>query len=131
MPIIRKKKVKKEVAYEDRKDIEIKKLLMHITIVPSEQGPTVNKLFKSLGVSCQFTQRGRGTASKKVREILGVEDNHKELIFSLVPEDLVPKMNLELEAFFAANDRNKGIAFTIPLESIMSVRVYNFLADML
>ena len=131
MPIIRKKKVKKEVAYEDRTDIKIKKLLMHITIVPSEQGPTINKLFKSLGVSCQFTQRGRGTASKKVREILGVEDNHKELIFSLVPEDLVPKMNLELEAFFAANDRNKGIAFTIPLESIMSVRVYNFLADML
>lgn len=131
MPIIRKKKVKKEVAYEDRTDIKIKKLLMHITIVPSEQGPTVNKLFKSLGVSCQFTQRGRGTASKKVREILGVEDNHKELIFSLVPEDLVPKMNLELEAFFAANEKNKGIAFTIPLESIMSVRVYNFLADML
>ena len=131
MPIIRKKKVKKEVAYEDRTDIKIKKLLMHITIVPSEQGPTVNKLFKSLGVSCQFTQRGRGTASKKVREILGVEDNHKELIFSLVPEDLVPKMNLELEAFFAANEKNKGISFTRPLESIMSLRVYNFLADML
>lgn len=130
MPIIRKKP-KKEVAYEERKDIKIKKLLMHVTIVPSEQGPAVNKLLKNLGVACQFTQRGRGTASKSVREILGVEDNHKELIFSLIPEDLVGKINIELEAFFAVNQRNKGIAFTIPLDSIMSVRVYNFLADML
>ena len=130
MPII-KKKAKKEVPYEDRKDITIKKLLMHITIVPSEQGPAVNKLLKSLGVACQFTQRGRGTASKTVREILGVEDNHKELIMALIPEDLVERVNVELEAFFAVNQRNKGIAFTVPLESIMSVRVYNFLADML
>ena len=130
MPII-KKKAKKEVAYEDRKDITIKKLLMHITIVPSEQGPAINKLLKSLGVACQFTQRGRGTATKKVREILGVEDNHKELIFCIVPEDLVEKMNMELEAFFEVSQRNKGIAFTVPLENIISVRVYNFLADML
>lgn len=132
MPIVNKKsKNKVDVPFEERTDITIKKLVMHITIVPSEQGPTVNKLFKTLGVSCQFTQRGRGTASKKVREILGVEDNHKELIFTIVPEDLVPKMNVELEAFFAASDKNKGIAFTVPLESIISVRVYNFLADML
>ena len=83
MPIIRKKP-KKEVAYEERKDIKIKKLLMHVTIVPSEQGPAVNKLLKNLGVACQFTQRGRGTVSKSVRDILGVEDNHKELIFLIV-----------------------------------------------
>lgn len=130
MPII-KKKPKPEVPYEKRTDITIKKLFAHITIVPSEQGPSINKLFKTLGVSCQFTQRGRGTATKKVREILGVEDNHKELIFCIVSEDLIPTMNTELEAFFEVSPRNKGIAFTIPLESIISVRVYNFLADML
>ena len=130
MPIIHKKP-KPEVPYEKRTDINIKKLMMHITIVPSDAGPAVNKLFKTLGVSCQFTQRGVGTASKKVREILGMEDNHKELIFTIVPEELVPNMNRELEAFFAASIKNKGIAFVVPLESIMSVRVYNFLADML
>lgn len=130
MPII-KKKPRKEVPYDQRTDIELKKLVMHITIVPSEQGPTINKLFKTLGVACQFTQRGRGTATKKVREILGVEDNHKELIFCLVPEELVETMNKELEAFFEVSPKNKGIAFTVPLQSIISVRVYNFLADML
>ena len=126
-----KKKPKAEVPYDERTDITIKKLFVHITIVPSTQGPSINKLFKTLGVACQFTQRGRGTATKNVRDILGIEDNHKELIFSIVPEDLIERMNKELEAFFAVSPNNKGIAFTIPLESIISIRVYNFLADML
>ena len=125
------KKPKKEIPYEDRKDITIKKLFLHVTIVPGGQGQTINKLFKNLGVACQFTQRGRGTANKKIRDILGIEDNHKDLVFSLIPENLIPKVNTELEVFFAASEKNKGIGFTIQLDSIISVRVYNFLADML
>ena len=76
------KKVQKEATYEQRDDIA--KLYVHIAIVPSGQAPSINKLFKSLGVACQFNQRGRGTANKKVREILGIEDNHKDLIFSFI-----------------------------------------------
>ena len=128
MPIIRKKP-KKEPLYEERSDI--KKLYVHITIVPSGQASTINKLFKSLGVACQFNQKGRGTANRKVREILGIEDNHKDLIISLIPENLIPTITRELEAYFAASDRNRGIGFTIPMDSIISVRVYNFLADAL
>lgn len=130
MPIVHKKP-KKEVPYEERKDIEIKKLHLYVTIVPSGQGPVINKLFNSLGVAAQFNQRGRGTASKKVREILGIEDNLKDLIISLVPEDLIPRMTQELEAYFEASVRNRGIGFSIQMDSIISVRVYNFLADML
>lgn len=128
MPIIRKKP-KKEPLYEERSDL--KKLFVHITIVPSGQAPAINKLFKSLGVACQFNQRGRGTANRKVREILGIEDNHKDLIISLIPENLVETITRELEAYFAASDGNRGIGFTIPMDSIISVRVYNFLADAL
>lgn len=128
MPIINKKP-KKEELYEDRKDL--KKLYVHVTIVPSGQASAINKLYKTIGVACQFNQRGRGTANRRVREILGIEDNHKDLIISLVPENLIPRMTTELEAYFAANDKNRGIGFTIQMDSIISVRVYNFLADAL
>ena len=128
MAIIRKKP-KVELPYEQRSDL--KKLFFHVTIVPSGQAPAINKLFKTLGVACQFSQRGRGTANKKVREILGLEDNHKDLIISLIPEELINQINIELEAYFAASERNRGIGFTVPMDSIISVRVYNFLADML
>ena len=129
MAIIHKKPKEKELPYEQRVDLKV--LYVHITIVPSGQAQAINKLFNNIGVSCQFMQRARGTANKKVREILSIEDNHKDLIISLVPDDLIPKMNKELEAYFAANERNRGVGFTIKMDSIISVRVYNFLADML
>lgn len=128
MPIIHKK-TKNEGRFEERKDL--KKLCFHVTIVPSGQAPVINKLFKTLGVACQFSQKGRGTASKRVREILGLEENYKDLIISLIPEDLVPTISTELEAYFAANIRNRGIGFVVPMDSIISVRVYNFIADLL
>ena len=128
MPIIHKKP-KKEIPYEQRSDL--RQLYVFITIVPSGQGQAINKLYKNLGVACQFTQRGRGTANVKVREILGIEDNHKDIIISLVAENLIATLSRELEVFFAANEKNRGIGFTIPMKSIMSVRVYNFLANML
>lgn len=131
MAIIRKRTPKQEVPYEKRTDITIKKLFLHVTIVPGGHGQTINKLFKNLGVACQFTHRGKGTANKKIRDILGIEDNHKDLVLSLIPEELIPKISTELEAYFAVSERNKGIGFTIKLDSIISVRVYNFLADML
>ena len=77
MPIIHKK-IKNEGRFEERKDL--KKLCFHVTIVPSGQAPVINKLFKTLGVACQFSQKGRGTASKRVREILGLEENYKDCI---------------------------------------------------
>ena len=123
------KKTQKETTYEQRDDIS--RLFVHIAIVPGGQAPSINKLFKSLGVACQFNRRGRGTANKKVREILGIEDNHKDLIISLIPEGLVERIRKELDAYFAASDKNRGIGFTIPMSSIISTRVYNFIADAL
>ena len=63
MAIIRKRTPKQEVPYEKRTDITIKKLFLHVTIVPGGHGQTINKLFKNLGVACQFTHRGKGTAN--------------------------------------------------------------------
>ena len=123
------KKIKKETSFKQKEDI--KKLFVHVTIVPSGQAPSINKLFKSIGVACQFNQKGRGTANRKVREILGIEDNHKDLIISLITENLIERIVKELDAYFAASEKNRGIGFTIPMSSIISTRVYNFLADAL
>ncbi len=130
MPIIhRKPKEVKEVPYEQRSDLQ--QLYVHITIVPRGQAQAINKLFNSLGVSCQFIQKGRGTATKAVREILGMDDNHKDIIISLIPHSLIETISKELEAYFMASDRNRGIGFTIRMDSIMSARVYNFIANAL
>ena len=55
---------------------------MFITVVNRGQGNYVLKIFEQEGANAQFVQLGEGTAQKEVRDILGLEDNEKEIIIS-------------------------------------------------
>lgn len=113
------------------KSNDIKKLSLFITIVPKNQGDAVSKIFQRIGTSAQFIQRGEGTATKAIRDILGIEDNGKDIVFTLIKQDSIPDAKVEIEAFFAASKRNKGIGFTIPLTSVAGVKIYKFLTNTL
>lgn len=106
-----------------------KKLSLFVTIVSEGLAPIVIRLFERGGSSAQFVQRGEGTAQKEIYDILGIENNGKDIIFSFLSEDKIDDMKKELAAFFAANRRNKGIGMVVPLSGIIGVRVYQFLAN--
>lgn len=106
-----------------------KKLSMFVTIVNKGQGNFVLKLFESEGANAQFIQHGEGTAQKEIRDILGIEDNSKEIIISLIQNDKIPSASKELEAFFKISKKNRGIGFAIPMTSIIGMRIYQFLSD--
>ena len=110
-------------------NIEQKKLSMFVTIVNKGQGNFVLKLFESEGANVQFVQHGEGTAQKEIRDILGIEDKSKEIIISLIPNDKIESARKELEAFFKVSKRNRGIGFSIPMTSIIGMRIYQFLCD--
>lgn len=123
-----KKEVKKEL-YEDRKDL--KKLSLFVTIVSQGQAGPIIKIFQDAHSSAQFVQMGTGTAGKQVMDILGITDNRKEVVLCLVKKDSIPAIKVEIEAFFAASRKNRGVGFSIPMASIIGVRMYQFLADAL
>lgn len=130
MAIFGRKKVEtKNEPFEARKDI--KKLSMFVTIVNANLATPILRIFENAGVSAQFVQRGQGTATKQIRDILGIEDNSKDIVISLIKKESIPDVKVELEAFFAASKRNKGIGFSIPMTSVIGVTVYNFLANAL
>ena len=108
-----------------------KKLSMFITIVNRGQGNFVLKLFESEGANAQFVQYGEGTAQKEIRDILGIEDNSKEIIISLISQDKIDSAKRELEAFFKVSKRNRGIGFSIPMTSLIGMKFYQFLIDTL
>lgn len=128
------KKSKKEESVSTNyflKESEAKKLLMLITIVSRGQGNYVLKLFESEGSNAQFVQYGEGTAQKEIRDILGIEDNTKEIVISIISEDKIESVKKELEAFFKISKRNRGIGFSIPMTSIIGMKLYQFLVDSL
>lgn len=124
----RKKKVEnKTPLIEESKDL--KKLSLFITIVPRYQGNAIVKLLQNLGSSMQLVQKGRGTAVRQTLDILGIEDNRKDVVFAFVRNDSIDEIKKELEAYFAANKNQKGIGFAIGLTSIIGAKIYHFLAN--
>ncbi len=119
------------VSKRKKKAIDTKKLLLFITIVNRGQGNFVLKLFESEGANAQFVQYGEGTAQKEIRDILGIEDNSKEVIISIISEDKIEDAKKELEAFFKIRKRNRGIGFSIPMTSLIGMKLYQFLVDTL
>ncbi|MCR5506078.1 MAG: hypothetical protein K6F07_03700 [Bacilli bacterium] len=130
MALFKKKKtVEEPPRIEDRQDF--KKLIVFVTIVNRGLASPITKIFQNMGCSAQFVQRGNGTAVKEIRDILGIEDTSKDIVFSIVREEKVEDIKVELSAFFLASKYNKGIAFTIPMSSMIGVKVYQFLANTL
>ena len=106
-----------------------KKLLLFITIVGEGQATAIRRLFERYGCSAQFVERGEGTATKEIYNILGVENIGKDIVFSFISEDKVEDIKKVLEAYFITSKRNRGISFSIRLSSIIGVKVYQFLAN--
>lgn len=125
---VTRKETKEKVPFE--KSNEIKKLSLFVTIVNTGQGDAVANLFKNLNVSAQFIQKAEGTANRSIKDLLGIEDNRKEVVLSIIRTEDVPNAKREVESFFLASKRNKGIAISISMTSIVGVTAYRFLANM-
>ncbi len=129
MSLFRKKKQIEVKELPTLDNVVQKKLLLFITIVGEGQSTAIRKLFERYGCSAQFVERGEGTATKEIYNILGVENTGKDVVFSFLAEDKASDIKKELDAFFVASKRNQGISFSIRLSSIIGVRVYQFLAN--
>lgn len=109
----------------------LKKLSLFITIVNNGQADNIIRLYQYCGSSAQFMQKGSGTAQKQVLDVLGIEDNRKDIVYGFVTEETMDQLKKELEAYFRISSKNKGIGFSIKLTSVIGAKLYHFLADTL
>ena len=109
-------------------DSAIKKLKLLFTVVDRQKGEFYMDVISQFGVNYQMTMGGLGTAKSELVELLGLEP-HKTVILSVVREDMVETVMNALEDKFATIRNGKGIAFTVPLSSVIGVNMYRFLSD--
>lgn len=127
-------KFKKKKAVEPVKKIEppktdLKKLKLLITVVGRKKTEFYMDYLTSLGVNFQTAVAGQGTATSDTLYLLGLEDSDKSVIFSAIREDLAPSVLQGLEEKFHTIRDGKGIAFTVPMTSVIGVAIYRFLSD--
>ena len=106
----------------------IKKLSLLITVVERSKGEFYMDVLSEYEINCQMLLSGKGTANSNVVEMLGLNIN-KAVILSIVREDMVDPVIKCLEEKFETIRKGKGIAFAVPLSSVIGVNMYQFLSN--
>ena len=109
-------------------DSAIKKLKLLFTVVDKPKGEFYLDVISQFEVNCQMVVSGLGTATSELVDLLGLNP-HKAVIISVVREDLVEPIMETLEDKFATVRNGKGIAFAVPLSSIIGVNLYQFMSN--
>lgn len=121
--LINKKENKKQV------DDGIKKLKLLVTIVDRSKALYYTDLLEQFEINMQMVVYGKGTADREMLNLLGLNENEKAIIFSVVREDNVKDIMETLQDKFVKVKNGKGISYSIPIKSLIGVSIYQFLSN--
>ena len=105
------------------------KLMLLVTVVQKGKGTFFADFLQTFDVNLQICVVGTGTARDDLVEFLGLKDNKRTVIFSIVRQDRVDEIFAALEERFHTVNRDTGIAFTVPLTSVIGKLTYGFLSN--
>ena len=113
--------------YEDQ--YKLRELEFLIVIVSRYQGDYYINAFSELGVSATFVTYGQGTVRSDIQHIIGIADTRKDVVMCLVTKTKLKNCLAICEERFKVSKEAKGVAFAIPVDSMISVLSYKFLTD--
>ena len=106
----------------------IKKLKLLFTVVERTKTEFYLDVLSQFEVNFQMVTGGKGTANSELISMLGL-NVQKSVIISVIREDLTDTIINCLEDKFATIKNGKGIAFAVPLSSVIGVNLYQFLSN--
>ena len=106
----------------------MKKLKLIFTVVDRPKGDFYMDVLGGFEVNYQMLFNGQGTASSELVDLLGLNPE-KAVIVSVAREDQVPAIMNTLEQKFKTVRGGNGVAFAVPLSSIIGVNNYQFLSN--
>lgn len=107
---------------------DIKKLKLLVTVVDRNKGEFYLDVISQFEVNYQMAVGGLGTANSELVDLLGL-NIHKAVLLSVAREDKVDEIMACLEQKFTTIKNGKGIAFAVPLSSVIGVNLYQFLSN--
>ena len=103
-----------------------KKLSLLFTIVRKAKADFFLDLIQEFQVNMQMVLIGNGTTKSP---IFSDEIGTKAIILSVISDDNIPIALKTLEEKFHEVRDGKGVAWTVPFESVMGVTFFNFLSN--
>ena len=124
-----KEVLRKTPQIKKTKGDNIKKLKLLVTIVNRSKALYFSDLLEQFEINMQMVIYGHGTANSEMLSYLGLAESEKAVIVSCIREDNIKKASEVLDEKFDKIKDGKGVAFTIPLKSIIGVSIYQFLSN--
>ena len=115
--------------HQNSNTVTANKLEMLVTVVGRSKAEYYIDLIQSFSVNMQIVMAARGTANEKMLNLLGLNDSEKAVVFSIIQQNKIPKAMGALEEKFRTIKGGKGIAFTIPLTSVIGKLIFGFLSN--
>ena len=106
----------------------IKKLKLLFTVVDRNKGEFYLDVLSQYEVNFQTVINGTGTARSEILDMLGL-NNNKAVVISVIREDMTDTIMKVLEEKFRTIRNGKGVAFAVPMSSVIGVNIYRFLSN--
>ena len=119
----------KKPAQKKKQVSSVHKLKMLVTIVDRSKTLFYADLLEQFEVNVQMILYGKGTANSQMIDLLGLVESDKSIILSYIREDKVKDALDLLSEKFKKVKNGKGIAFTVALDSIIGVSIYQLLSN--
>jgi hypothetical protein len=94
------------------------KLHMLFIIVDRNKGSKITDLLDDRGMNFHVIFLGRGTANSEILEYLGFGETEKDVVCSIIKEELIDDVFTILKDDFKIENPTNGVAFTVPINSI-------------
>ena len=111
------------------KNIAPEKLELLVAIVNAPKVRYYTNLIQSSEANLQLVVQASGTSEKAILNYLGLNQDTRQAIFSVVRQDKVKDLLELLDEKFSTLKDGGGIAVTVPLSSIIGALTYGFLSN--
>lgn len=105
------------------------RLELLFTIVNRSKAEYYIDLLYSFDVNMQLVMLGHGTADASTLALFGLTDSDKAVIVSVIQETKIKDALATLEEKFAKIKNGKGIAYTVPMTSVIGTLIFGFLSN--
>ena len=105
------------------------RLMLLFTVVSKEKTELYQDLISGYEANMQLVLSAHGTLPASKLALLGLNDSEKSVIISVIKREKVKGITEMLEEKFRTVRGGKGIAYTVPMNSVIGVAIYQFLSN--
>lgn len=124
-----KKYIRRTPVKNGHTKVSMNPLKILVTVVGRAKADFFMDYIQSFGVNMQMVIFGQGTAPLEIATAMGLVNSDRAVIISVISETNLASALESLEEKFHTIPGGKGIAYTIPMASVIGKSIFNFLSD--